>query len=60
MEQGDSCQSGGRRGDWMKEGEGISQRTYMHDPQTQITVWCWPEGGGVGAVWRDHLYECQQ
>ena len=55
MEQGDSCQSGGRRGDWMKEGEGISQRTYMHDPQTQITVWCWPEGGGVGDVWRDHL-----
>ena len=29
---------------WMKKGEGISQRTYMHDPWTQTTVWGWPEG----------------
>ena len=28
----------------MKEGEGISQRSYMHDPETQTTVWRWPEG----------------
>ena len=32
----------------MKEGEGISQRIYMHDPQTQRTVWGWPEGRGQG------------
>ena len=23
----------------MKEGEGISQRIYMHNPRTQTTVW---------------------
>ena len=33
----------------MKEGEGISQRTYINDPQTQTMVWGWPEGGGAGA-----------
>ena len=27
----DSCHKGGRRGDWMKEGEGISQRTCMYN-----------------------------
>ena len=26
----------------MKEGDGISQRTYEHHPQT--TAWLWPEG----------------
>ena len=33
MEQTDSCQRGGERGrgDWMKEGEGLSLRTYTHD-----------------------------
>ena len=36
MEQIDSCQR--ERGDWVKEGEGISQRAYVHDPQTP-TVW---------------------
>ena len=25
---------GGGRGCWIKEGEGSSQRTYMHNPQT--------------------------
>ena len=29
MEQIDSCQSERERGNWVKEGEGISQRTYM-------------------------------
>ena len=28
----------------MKEGEGISQRTYMPDTQMQMTVWLWLEG----------------
>ena len=28
----------------MKEGEGISQRTYMRDPWTQTVVWGLPEG----------------
>ena len=32
----------------MKEGEGMSQRTHVHNPQTQKTVWRWPEGRGVG------------
>ena len=34
----------------MKEGEGISQRIYVSDPQTQTTVWWWPgkEGEGMG------------
>ena len=31
-----------------EEGEGISQRTHTHDPQTQATVWWWPEGRGGG------------
>ena len=26
-------------GDWMKVGEGISQRTYTHDPWVQTRVW---------------------
>ena len=38
MEQTDSCKRGGRGGDWVKEGEGISQRTCIHDP------WTWPMG----------------
>ena len=24
---------------WIKEGEGISQKTYIHNPQAQTTVW---------------------
>lgn len=32
----------------MKEREGISQKTYLHDPQMQTAVWRWP--GGRGAV----------
>ena len=27
------------KGDWMKEDERISQRTYMHDSWTETTVW---------------------
>ena len=34
-------------GDYLKEGEGISQRTYMHDSWTWTTVW----GLTVGAGW---------
>ena len=34
----------------MKEGEGISQRTYMHDPWTRTTVWGLSEGAEAG--WR--------
>ena len=30
----------------MKEGEGISQRTYVPDPWTWTTVWGLPEGVG--------------
>ena len=44
MEQSDSCQRG-EGAEWMKEGDGISQRTYMHDPQTQSIAWRGPEGG---------------
>ena len=33
-------------GDWMEDGEGISQKTYMNNPQTQTTVWRWPKGRG--------------
>ena len=32
----------------MKEGEGNSQRTNMHDPWTKTTVWGWPGVGGDG------------
>ena len=35
-------------GDRMKEGEEISQRTCMYNPQTQKTVWGWPGEGGEG------------
>ena len=28
----------------MKDSEGISQRTYVHGPYIQTTVWGWPEG----------------
>lgn len=32
MEQIDSCQTGEVKGEWMKESERISRRTYMHNP----------------------------
>lgn len=32
----------------MKEGEEIIQRTYMHIPCTQTTMWWGPEGGENG------------
>ena len=35
MEHTHSCQRAVGRGDWMKEGERISQRTCMYDPWTQ-------------------------
>ena len=28
----------------MNTGEGMSQRTHMHDLQTRTAVWCWPTG----------------
>ena len=31
MEQTDSCQRRSESGDWMKEDEGINQKTYVHD-----------------------------
>lgn len=31
--------------DRMKEGEENSQRTYVHSPGTQTTMWCVSEGG---------------
>ena len=31
----------------MKEGEGVSQRTYVLDTETQRTVKWWPEGRGA-------------
>ena len=52
-------------GDWMKEDEGIGQRTYLHGPWTWTMVWF--EGWGVGSGWRwakegvgGHLELCQQ
>ena len=44
MEQTDSYQRGGGSGGWMKEGEGSSQRTFMHDPWMWTMVWELPEG----------------
>ena len=41
----------GGGGDWLKEGEGISQRPYMHDVWTWTTVWGLTVGGGW-AEWR--------
>ena len=41
----------GRGGYWLKEGEGISQSTYIHDPWSWTTVLGLPEGLG-GAGWR--------
>ena len=38
MEQTDSCKTVGGMGKWQKEGEEISQRTYMNDPWTWKTV----------------------
>ena len=48
MEQTDSFQRGGEAGDWVKEGEGISQRTCIHIPQTQTTARWWTGAGGRG------------
>ena len=38
MEQTDRCLRGVERGNWMKEGEGISQGSYICNPWTQTTV----------------------
>ena len=40
----------GECGDRMKKGEGISQRTYMHDLWTWTIVWGFPEGA-AGWKW---------
>ena len=39
MRQSDSCERGGGLGDWMKEGEGINQKTYIHSTYIQMTMW---------------------
>ena len=41
----DSLQRAGW-GNWMKECEGISQRTYMHDLWTWTVIKGWPEVEG--------------
>ena len=48
MEQTDSCQRKVGRGEWWKEGEGVSQRTCMNDPWMWTTVWGLNVGVGVG------------
>lgn len=61
MEQTDRSQRGEGGVDRMKGGEGISQRIYKHNPQTQTTVWLGSEGGKggfwveVGKGWGRHL-----
>ena len=40
------------KGDWMKEGEGVNQRTYTCTTGRQTTVWGRPEGSGGRAGWR--------
>ena len=39
-----------KKGGWMKEGEGISQRIYTQGPWTRTTVWGLPEQGMGGWV----------
>ena len=46
MEQTDSYKRERGSGDWLKEGEGISQRTYMKDPWTETMEWGWTYGSG--------------
>ena len=43
----------GEGGDWLKEGEGSSQRTHMHGPGTWTMVWGLPEGVGEGACMKE-------
>ena len=57
MEQTDSYKRDGGGGDWLTESAGISQRTYMCDPWTWITVWGltmevegWVEGRKRGKI----------
>ena len=59
MEQADDFKNKGGRGHWMKEGEGMSQRTYMHDPWTWAMIcelpegvpgWRWAKGEKVGTT----------
>ena len=59
MEQTDSCRRGEGRGEWRKEGEGISQGTYANNSwtwttETGLTVEersGWGEGGQKGTNW---------
>lgn len=48
MEQIRSCKRAG--GDWLKEGEGVSQKTHMKDARTWTTVWGLSMVVGVGCV----------
>lgn len=50
MGQTDKCQRGGGEGDKVKEGEGISQRAYMHSRWTRTIVWGEPREGRGGWV----------
>ena len=52
MEQIYICKKGQVGGNCLKDGEGISQRTYMNNPWIQTTVWLWPEERGSGA-WKE-------
>ena len=72
MEQTDSCQSGGGLRDWMKEGEGVSQKAYIHNTNTDNSVVMargsggqveTDKGGKVGIerdfAWGDgHMIQC--
>ena len=59
MEQTDSCQRGAGREDCMKEGEGISPRTYMHNPHREQCVDVHGQGGGVGRGVKDWMEVCK-
>ena len=41
MKQTDSWQVG----DWARDGEGINQKTFVHDPWIQIIIWGLTDGG---------------
>ena len=51
----------GRGRDWLKEGEGTSQRTCVHGPWTWTTVWGLPVGVGArlgGGVKEENCDNC--
>ena len=48
IEHTDSCKGEAGGEDWLKEGEGTSQRTCMKDPRTWAMVWRLTVGVGGG------------